>query len=671
MSQAKVASLFASLGFKLDETGLNAFEKKLRGFSTITSAFTSQLKEINSEISKLDKSLSKLNSKLHLDSKQKRKANEGQSKTTAYSKIQTYTEKVSKAQNEITKNAPTLTKSLESITSTVWKGAEAWEKYAKEITKSKEEMRIFKRSISDLRRGTGNINLKNNIYNSTTNTTGYRPNQQQSAQSTSMMLMGGIGRGIQQFARSFTPATAVAGGLATAGYATKEIVQTGREMTKMNNVLLMAAKDTNQYATALQFVRKESSRLGQDVQEMGMGFGKVLQSARGKMAYKDVEKTFTGFGELMVAMGASADDQKGIYRALGQMLSKGKIEAEEEGQMAERGLPAKEMIKKASMEVYKVDEAGYAKMRQKGEVKFEDIAVVLAKSMQEIANNNGALDKMLRTSMVQQQLFVNRLKELAQKIMDSGLDKTLAKMFRGLIKTMDVISPVITGTMALIKTLYEASSAVASFVSNNAKLIATTGVVIGLFKLFAANSFLLSGTLFTIVATVGTLIARYGKLALRLVWVTTLVWGLYKAFTAFDRHKGGEVNWMTILINSMRILSLEIQLMFAEIELSWVRFTNRMKGKYDTIKNSAKTTLESIGEKGLIKTASETLNKAQQSNQNNNSMSDTVSLPDLQSSNMSLTIPPTTLHIKIEDSQGLEQFLTTQLGNTQFIRYGT
>ena len=147
----------------------------------------------------------------------------------------------------------------------------------------------------------------------------------------------------------FTPSGMLAGGAVTAGVALKETVSAGRERIKSQNVMLMAAEDQNQYAKSLEFVRKESHRLGQDTTEMGMAFGKVLQSAKGKMDFKEVQNTFTAFGEMMVAMGSNVEDQKGVYRALTQMLSKGKIEAEEEGQMAERGLPAKELVKKAAM----------------------------------------------------------------------------------------------------------------------------------------------------------------------------------------------------------------------------------------------------------------------------------------------------------------------------------
>ncbi|RXF07835.1 hypothetical protein EG878_17190, partial [Enterococcus faecalis] len=179
----------------------------------------------------------------------------------------------------------------------------------------------------------------------------------------------------------------------------------------------------------MEYVRAESNRLGQSTTEMGLGFAKVMQSVQGKLSLEKTQKIFTGFGELMTVMGNSADDQKGVYRAMTQMFSKGKIEAEEEGQMAERGLPMKELVKRAAMEVYKVDQKGYEKMRKAGSVKAEDVLPRVAELMSEMANKNNALEKALNQSLVKQQQFMNRLNDFAENIMTSGLDAFLGEVF--------------------------------------------------------------------------------------------------------------------------------------------------------------------------------------------------------------------------------------------------
>lgn len=593
MAQTELTRMFASLGFKVDDTGAAQFESRLRTLRENSAMFARNLGVVANKLTLVKKKVDALNRSLSSDSKSsKSKNNKGMSES--YSRLANYVERVEQSHKSITTHEPVLVKALNNIRTTVWKGSNAWEAYRKNVSSANNEMRSFKQSMADMRRGTGSVAVNNKYYGG--NQTSPRPSVAHPPQSPTSaaggaMMFGALGGGVKDFFRSMTPATAIAGGLVSTGFAAKEVVQRGREMTKMNNVLLMAASGQEQYAEALQFVNKESHRLGQSTQEMGMAFGKVLQSARGKMKYEDIEKVFTGFGELMTAMGANVDDQKGIYRAFGQMLTKGKIEAEEEGQMAERGLPAKELIKQSAMEVYGVDSAGYEKMRQKGAVKVEDIAVNLSNRMRAMANNNDALNKMLQTSSVAQQRFMNAIDKLSQTIMSSGLDKGLFYIFSGMAKIVEVIEPMIKGFGLMTKGAWDFGVGVKNLASavDGRLLVALSGALLLILRFTTAGKAATNmSKLFALQTSI--LSSKHITLAKRIGKTTLVVWALFEALSALERSNSGEVNWVTLL-------GMQFQLLFANIDLASSRIDNFfLKMKY-----YAKNPLELFGDSSTFR----------------------------------------------------------------------
>lgn len=556
----ELATFFTSLGFKVDPSGAELFENQLRGLRANSALLARNLGVVADKLDVVRKKAIALNSVMNKDNK----VVNSKGTTAAYSRMDKYVEGVAKAQTKLTEQSPKLIEQLDKLRANVWKTSNAWDAYSKSIRAAKEDMKGF-REIAGMGR-TGRVTVNNRVYGSSQSSVAPRPTinvQNSGAQQAGMYAM--IGGGIREFLRSMTPATAIAGGLVTAGHITKEVVTTGREMMKMNNILLMASKDTTQYGEALEFVRKQSNTLGQDVQETGMAFAKMMQSGRGKVKFEDLQKTFTGFGELMVAMGSSTDDQKGIYRALTQMMTKGKIEAEEEGQMAERGLPAKELIKQAAMKHYGVDNAGYESMRKKGKVKIEDIMVELASDMSKLARNNDALDKMLNTSAVQQARLKNRWKEFTQEIMEGGLDQALSAMFKSLTALIDVLTPFLKGLGIAAKGVYDLAAAIAKLYYDNARVAGILTSVAALLVVLKVNLFSATAATYALGGGAAALIARYGILALRIAKVTAVAWLLFEAFSALSRANDGELNWVTRL-------GVEFQVLYSEIDVALAKF---------------------------------------------------------------------------------------------------
>ena len=444
----QIASMFASLGFKVDTTGLDSFNSKLREVRGNTVASARNIGVLAEKLRSASSALDGVTTKL--DKVSLKKAN--QNIADSYKSVASNVNLVEKALTSIQNNQKGITKALGRIHASVRAGEPLWEKYRATVRATKEDLVSVNGKMKELR-ANSTVSLRVNQGRG-----GSGSDNSSNTRQTNNNMFGGMfgGRGGDfsgGFFRSMLPAVALSGGLPSAGFAVKETVQAGRERMKMSNIMTASTKDAEEYGKAMAYVRSESNRLGQSTTEMGLGFAKVMQSVQGKLSLEKTQKIFTGFGELMTVMGNSADDQKGVYRAMTQMFSKGKIEAEEEGQMAERGLPMKELIKKAAMEVYKVDQAGYAKMRKASAVKAEDVLPRVAELMSEMANKNNALAKALEQSSNKQQRFMNRLNDFAENIMTGGLDAMLGDIFDKLSALVDILSEITTGAKEFKKSI--------------------------------------------------------------------------------------------------------------------------------------------------------------------------------------------------------------------------
>lgn len=551
----QIASMFASLGFKVDTTGLDTFNSKLRevrGNTVVASRNIGVLAEkLRSASSALDGVTTKL------DKVSLKKAN--QNIADSYKSVASNVGLVEKALTSIQNNQKGITKALGRIHASVRAGEPLWEKYRATVRATKEDLVSVNGKMKELR-ANSTVSLRVNQGRGGSSGSGNQSNTRQTNNNMFGGMFGGRGDFSGGFFRSMLPAVALAGGLPSAGFAVKETVQAGRERIKMSNIMTASTKDAEEYAKAMEYVRSESNRLGQSTTEMGLGFAKVIQSVQGKLSLEKTQKIFTGFGELMTVMGNSADDQKGVYRAMTQMFSKGKIEAEEEGQMAERGLPMKELIKKAAMEVYKVDQKGYEKMRKAGTVKAEDVLPRVAELMSEMANKNSALDKALNQSVVKQQQFMNRLNDFAENIMNSGLDAFLGKVFELLTGIVDHVEYL----GSAYKTTFKALN---SFTNGNGVLITVLTVVLGLL-LRKRKALIASGrassTFLGSLKNLGGFIAgvfnsRLMLLARRFIWITALIEGIAFASDQITKKLSGEANWIDWLTMKFELLGLKIQ----------------------------------------------------------------------------------------------------------------
>lgn len=110
-----------------------------------------------------------------------------------------------------------------------------------------------------------------------------------------------------------------------------------------STLALDRAQRTLQYATgdgaqAMGYVRKVAMELGLDLTTTAESYGKLAAASRGtSLQGKATQDVFKAVASASAVMGLTADQTSGAILALGQMISKGKVQAEElRGQLGER-----------------------------------------------------------------------------------------------------------------------------------------------------------------------------------------------------------------------------------------------------------------------------------------------------------------------------------------------
>jgi tape measure domain-containing protein len=143
------------------------------------------------------------------------------------------------------------------------------------------------------------------------------------------------------------------------------------------NATLKAVTGSQEAATAeFQFAAQTARELGLNFDATVGSFTRFTAAAKGTaLEGQSVREIFTAVAEASRVLGLSASDTEGVFLALGQMISKGTVQAEElRGQLGER-LPGAFQLAARAMGV---TTAELGKMLQKGEVAATDLLPKLA-----------------------------------------------------------------------------------------------------------------------------------------------------------------------------------------------------------------------------------------------------------------------------------------------------
>lgn len=170
-------------------------------------------------------------------------------------------------------------------------------------------------------------------------------------------------------------------------------------------------------------VRAQSLRLGQSFQVASNEYGKFAIAAKeANFSIDGTNKVFRSVAESARVNKLSVDELKGVYLALTQMISKGKVTSEElRRQLGDRLPGAFNIMAKA----VGVTTAELDKMMREGKVLADE--KTLTKFADELSKRYGAqLPAAIKSTSYALDSFFNLLEQGAQRVAEGGLDEALA-----------------------------------------------------------------------------------------------------------------------------------------------------------------------------------------------------------------------------------------------------
>lgn len=144
---------------------------------------------------------------------------------------------------------------------------------------------------------------------------------------------GGVGSGLLQaagigaFLRPMMPTGMGLGGLLGSGYAFREMVLAGRELQAMEFKLQAVSESAEVFNSNLEFVRKTSQDLALNITEFGASYASIFQSAKSSMGVEQAQAMTLGMNKYFRVLQMTPDQIKGSLRAIGQMLNKQQVMA--------------------------------------------------------------------------------------------------------------------------------------------------------------------------------------------------------------------------------------------------------------------------------------------------------------------------------------------------------
>ena len=201
---------------------------------------------------------------------------------------------------------------------------------------------------------------------------------QQSAAKSNIDIMGGLKSQIGAVAAAYVSYAAVMSG-------GKAIIDTALANERLSNTLKVATGSAEAAARETAFLREESEKLGLQFTATSTQYAKLAAASKGTtlegQATRDI---FLAIAKASTVLDMSAADTGGSLQAIQQMISKGKVSAEElRGQLGERLPGAFQMAARA----IGVTTAELDKMLEQGQVTAEQLLPALA---QEIETTYGA-----------------------------------------------------------------------------------------------------------------------------------------------------------------------------------------------------------------------------------------------------------------------------------------
>ena len=233
-------------------------------------------------------------------------------------------------------------------------------------------------------------------------------------------------------------ALASAIGAGTIGFSglVSKMVQTAKETSRATIALKNVTASTAEFADAQRWLIDLSKRYGVGINTLTTSFAKFKAAADiSNMTMEDQRKIFESVARATVAFGLSSEDQKGVFMALQQMMSKNKVMAEElRLQLAERmPVAIQAMAKAAGVTVGELDT-----LMKQGKVLSSEVLPKFAEVLNSMIQAPDT-DNLNKSLIDLQNTFTSLTKSLNVEGIFKGLVDGVNSMLQGLAENINIV----------------------------------------------------------------------------------------------------------------------------------------------------------------------------------------------------------------------------------------
>jgi len=319
----EIAKMFASLGFKIDMAALSSFDVGIRNSKGELAEFSRGVNEAARKTDVLVRRLGALNSSF-----------DAGKIVNATKSIKDNAKAYRKAADDAEVSVGSFSTKLEKLILTLSRtdnhllnGMSNMIAYSSSVLAAKTSVEALVLQIRELRAmggGKASINVNQSTHGGARRSGGSESDPSQVMDSGAAFAAGGIA---QRFLRPMLGAGPLAGGALTAGYALKEVVQTGREYQRMVTKLQAVSRSAEEFNQNLKYVQQTSQSLGTSTIEFGNAYAGIFETTKNSQGMQKTQEAYTGFSRFFKVMQMSPEESKGALRAIQQMFNKGKVMA--------------------------------------------------------------------------------------------------------------------------------------------------------------------------------------------------------------------------------------------------------------------------------------------------------------------------------------------------------
>jgi tape measure domain-containing protein len=219
----------------------------------------------------------------------------------------------------------------------------------------------------------------------------------------------------------------------------RAIVDTTRKFEGMQNGLVAVTGDAETAKVKFDEIKESARSLGVALEPAIDGFVKLTVAGREKFDPSQIKDMHMAMLESATAFGLSADETNGAVKAMAQMMSKGKVTAEEfRGQLAERMPVAFDAMQKA----LGVTTAEFAEMLDKGKIGL-DVLPKFAIELRKVARAGGLLETQQKSLNAGMNRFLLTTQEMTVAFGEAGALEGLKAFFAGMAQGLKNMEPLI------------------------------------------------------------------------------------------------------------------------------------------------------------------------------------------------------------------------------------